>query len=254
MDRHYEIEIARNAKCVPFPMDPVTIGCYGMTAIRKGKMCFTINGTTRLLKTGDIQFNTPGTVRSRFQGDEQTEYITITFSAEPTLDFQISGFLPGAFTGAVSVLLYQIVFQANQKQQDTAVIDSLLNCLLQLLRQQSADSAIHPVVLQMQEYISVNLLSSITVEDVAAFVNRSSSYCNMLFRRETGNSIIQFTQELKVHQACRRLISSDLPISVIAKELAFSDSNYFCRIFKKHTGLTPNQYRGIYRDTNIQNF
>ena len=44
------------------------------------------------------------------------------------------------------------------------------------------------------------------------------------------------------------LIYSDFTLAVISEYLNFSTQSYFIKIFKKHTGMTPAQYRRYYRE------
>ena len=47
----------------------------------------------------------------------------------------------------------------------------------------------------------------------------------------------------KMERAELLLITTDIPVKQIAHDLGYNDLSYFIRIFKKHTGITPQQYR-----------
>ena len=47
----------------------------------------------------------------------------------------------------------------------------------------------------------------------------------------------------RVQAAKKLLASGDLPVSAIAEEVGFSDYNYFTRIFKSQTGMSPRDFR-----------
>ena len=68
------------------------------------------------------------------------------------------------------------------------------------------------------------------------------SYLGREFKKSTGKTITLYIQEQKIAEARRQLETTNLPLSQIAMQLNFSSQNYFHHVFKKITGVTPNQY------------
>lgn len=66
---------------------------------------------------------------------------------------------------------------------------------------------------------------------------------NRLVRAETGRNALALVHERLAREACRRIVYIAAPISRLAFELGFEDPAYFCRFFKRHTGLSPRAYR-----------
>jgi AraC family transcriptional activator of pobA len=66
---------------------------------------------------------------------------------------------------------------------------------------------------------------------------------NRLTRAETGQGALDLIQERLTREACRRLTYIAAPISKLAFELGFKDPAYFCRFFKRRTGLSPREHR-----------
>ena len=62
-------------------------------------------------------------------------------------------------------------------------------------------------------------------------------------RNGARRSALAFVHERVLREACRRLIYIAAPVSTLAFELGFEDPAYFCRFFKRHTGLSPREYR-----------
>ncbi|MGF0033868.1 helix-turn-helix domain-containing protein [Bariatricus sp. SGI.154] len=102
------------------------------------------------------------------------------------------------------------------------------------------DSAIH--------YIAIHLHEKITLEMVADAVGMSPCHLSRVFRQETGISMVDFVQQERIEAAKHMLIYSDATLSAISQYLYFSTQSYFIRIFKKHVGMTPGQYRQSYRE------
>ena len=65
------------------------------------------------------------------------------------------------------------------------------------------------------------------------------------FKKITGFGFSNYIATRKITIAKSLLRFSDLQVNTIALELAYQDSNYFCRIFKKDTGMTPSDYRKV---------
>lgn len=66
---------------------------------------------------------------------------------------------------------------------------------------------------------------------------------NRVCRAMAGKSAFDLMQERLVLEARRRLVYINVPVSLLAYELGFQDPAYFCRFFKKQTGMTPSEYR-----------
>jgi len=92
-------------------------------------------------------------------------------------------------------------------------------------------------------WLSDNLSSAITVDEMAKKVTLSGSHLRRVFRAEYGSGPAQYFQEMKMREARRLLRESGLPIKVVASELGFRDLAHFYRSFKKQAGMPPADYR-----------
>ena len=66
---------------------------------------------------------------------------------------------------------------------------------------------------------------------------------NRLVRAEAGRSALEVIHDRLAREACRRVVYVAAPLSQLAFELGFDDPAYFCRFFKRQTGLSPRAYR-----------
>lgn len=71
----------------------------------------------------------------------------------------------------------------------------------------------------------------------------STERLNRMVRAETGDNAQTLLHARLTREACRRLVHVAAPVSKLAFELGFEDPAYFCRFFKRHTGLSPRAYR-----------
>ena len=92
-------------------------------------------------------------------------------------------------------------------------------------------------------YMEENLCNEICIEKVAEKACMSSSRLSVLFKEETGVSVMQWREERRMRMACDQLLNSNASISSIADNIGFQDSMYFSRSFKKQFGKSPKAYR-----------
>lgn len=78
---------------------------------------------------------------------------------------------------------------------------------------------------------------------IAETLNFSVSYICILYKRCRGKTINQYITEYRVEKAKKYLRESKKTIKSIAQSVGFTDWNYFIKVFKKETGLTPGEYR-----------
>jgi AraC-like DNA-binding protein len=64
-----------------------------------------------------------------------------------------------------------------------------------------------------------------------------------MLKQETGKTAIELIHIYLINEAKNRLKKDDQRVSEIAYGLGFGDLSYFSRLFKKETGMTPNQYK-----------
>ena len=74
----------------------------------------------------------------------------------------------------------------------------------------------------------------------------ASQYANFGSLQELGTTPLQYINQKKIEKAQLLLITEELAVKEIAFQLAFDDYSYFSRLFKKTTGVTPQEYRRLY--------
>lgn len=88
-----------------------------------------------------------------------------------------------------------------------------------------------------------NFRSIATVAQYASMLRVTERALNEATRRALGSTAHRLVRDRLMLEARRLLLHSDIPIARIADELAYDDPAYFSRIFKKHTGRSPMEYR-----------
>lgn len=98
------------------------------------------------------------------------------------------------------------------------------------------------------KYIKNNYSRDISLNDIAAHVKVVPTYLSEIFNKEIGVSIPQYLARLRVEKSKKLLSESEMKVFEVANSVGFKDANYFGKIFKKHVGVTPQQYHEYNRE------
>ena len=119
--------------------------------------------------------------------------------------------------------------------------ERLLLRLHDLLEPATSERA--PTMTMLLNEIERDPTAYLTVSKAAAYLALSESYFARQFKQLTKENYIHYITRKRIERAKLLLAHTDTPVLRIATELDFQPVNYFCRTFKKYTGLTPSQYR-----------
>ncbi|MBU5675075.1 helix-turn-helix domain-containing protein [Alkaliphilus sp. MSJ-5] len=95
----------------------------------------------------------------------------------------------------------------------------------------------------MLSFIHQNYMNKIVLEDIAKVGNISRSECCRFFKRMIKTSPIEYLITYRLNQSINLLKRTDLNITEIASEVGFGSVSYYIEQFRKHTNLTPKEYR-----------
>lgn len=114
---------------------------------------------------------------------------------------------------------------------------------LQFKEINSAQSHHSGLIDKIVNYTREHMHENFTREDLAAHVHLNSAYLSRLFRKETGQTLSDFVQKLRIERAKELLSYSDHKIGAIVEAVGYSHASHFTKIFKEVVGLTPAEYR-----------
>ncbi|MEO7221111.1 MAG: helix-turn-helix transcriptional regulator, partial [Devosia sp.] len=86
-----------------------------------------------------------------------------------------------------------------------------------------------------------------SIEDVARQLGYGKSRLYSLFTREVGMAPNDYRQRIRIKRCCERLTKSSDSVTAIGIDSGFHSSQYFSRVFKKYVGVTPSDYRRLFR-------
>lgn len=107
----------------------------------------------------------------------------------------------------------------------------------------SKEKSVH--IKKCKDYIHKHLNTPFSYEELAAHVGLNRTYLSTLFHETEGVTIHDYLMRQKVSAAENLLKYSDQSITEISEFLYFQSVSYFGVIFKKHTGMTPRQFRKL---------
>ena len=92
-------------------------------------------------------------------------------------------------------------------------------------------------------YIERHYQETMSVTDISRALGTSSSYLSRVFKESTGETIIRTINQKRIEKAKAYLGETDLKVYEVADILGFENVTYFSRFFKKHTGMSPKEYK-----------
>lgn len=101
------------------------------------------------------------------------------------------------------------------------------------------------IAVDIQKYIHSNLASDLSLANIASHFAISTSSLKTIFKRTTGQSVIQYIIDIKIDKAKELLCENVLSNTQIAHSLKFSSSSHFAKTFKDKTGYTPSEYKSL---------
>ena len=84
---------------------------------------------------------------------------------------------------------------------------------------------------------------NIMLEEIAKMANLTEEAFCKYFKTRTGKTYVNFLHEIRIQNACKLLLTNDLPVSFICHETGFYNLSNFNRIFKKIIGMSPRVFR-----------
>lgn len=99
------------------------------------------------------------------------------------------------------------------------------------------------IIGKVMEYIKDNYMHDIRLEELSMMAFLSPTYFSRLFKEHTGLTVSEYTQRIRVEEACRLLTQTDKKVIEIAGEVGYKDIKFFNKVFKRNTGKTPFEFR-----------
>lgn len=103
----------------------------------------------------------------------------------------------------------------------------------------------HATILELLTYIEEYYDQNISLNELADQVGMSTAYLSVLFKSEVGTSFVKYLTNLRIKHA-KKLLKEGYKVSEVSEMVGYNNYRYFCDIFKRCVGKTPNEYKHNY--------
>lgn len=141
---------------------------------------------------------------------------------------------------------------------DLLIQASLYDLTMQMIRrwqtlgfQVESDTVQHEAEYRIDnitEYMDKHIKDAIQVQEVARKCGMSYSYFAKRFRDMYGKSCKEYIEQMRIFKVEDFLLFTDFDLNYISQETGFSDCSHMIKMFKRHRGMTPKQYRLHYQN------
>ena len=135
-------------------------------------------------------------------------------------------------------------FREMEKQESTEKIlkygESILSGVGKYLKTESSQG--HRSIRDLLEYIDLHYQEDIGLNELAARARMNTAYLSVLFKAEVGVSFVKYLTDLRLKKA-KALLKEGYKVKEVSDLVGYSNYRYFCDIFKKHIGQTPQEYK-----------
>ena len=236
---------------------------YELELIISGTAEQNLNGTVYELKPGSVTFMTPIDFHSITPHGE-LEMVNLTFDESYLTPQMQQMFMnrrenfffqsDGHTIQSMQTLLELMLQQSEIQDEYSAIYQShLLDLILYTLARLGATSirsdnaADSHQIQQSIQYLFRHFREDITLEDVALRSGYTPNYFSKLFHDYSGEKFMDFLIKLRLNYAKMLLISTQLPMSVVAEKSGFGSAYNLYRRMQKACDLSPTQFREQYK-------
>ena len=96
---------------------------------------------------------------------------------------------------------------------------------------------------EIMQYLSEHISEKVSLEDIVKEYSINRNLLNQIFIKETSMTCLNYLEKMRMGLAQTMLADTELQIAEISDRVGYPDPNYFIKVFKKHTGVTPSKYR-----------
>ncbi len=256
------------------PLKPIntpwedTVQSYTLRWVVSGEVEFTINSKKIHLNSGQILLCRPfDVVTMDIEKSSQVIYSVTAFDGDLSLLKSLEFEKPITILPIEHELLFQFFYTATQyynkdleisdSQSIKQYISSLLDVILLKLDIQSGENkkAIFSnpsktvtrvcdqrITFEIKQYLQQNISASISLKDLADELGVSINTAMHVFKKNVGMGIMEYFTKLKVEKAMSLINEGELSFRTISERLGFESPEYFSRVFKKQTGITPTEF------------
>lgn len=243
-------------------------GCvytYNLMLIYEGKSEFTYNNNKFKASRGSLMYYKPGDIRiAHTFPDNLMKCFAVDFHFTCPVYINnewkfINTALPFSFAQKIDdehlllklINLFSVLTKSalsekgRNKIKERSILTEILTLLFHYKKDDKYNYSNMRKVDSVITYMTENYERNITLQELAAYAQISSSYLGNIFKKITGKSTIDYLIGIRINRA-KSLVRDGFTVSETSRLVGFSDIFYFSRSFKKHEGVSPSKYIDMY--------
>jgi two-component system response regulator YesN len=108
---------------------------------------------------------------------------------------------------------------------------------------QSEDSQAKTQLAPLLKHVQNHYDQDISLDQAAELCNVSLFHFTKVFKRVMGTTFVDYLTTLRMDHAIALFESTSMNVSEVSQAVGYQDQGYFSKVFKKHTGINPTDYR-----------
>ncbi|QUL57286.1 response regulator transcription factor [Paenibacillus tritici] len=139
--------------------------------------------------------------------------------------------------------LFRAIDEAGSADQAVRILDDYLARIMELTSSAAAATGSNASMTKLLQYIEEHYAEPLTLTELARHFHFNPSYLSSLFTAYNQEGFKEHLNTIRTGKAAELLRAGEAPISEISSMVGYGDHSYFCKVFKKYTGLSPSGYR-----------
>ena len=101
----------------------------------------------------------------------------------------------------------------------------------------------HRATTAIVEHLRCHYTEPLSLDELSRKLNYTPQYISSLFHKDTGMSLQEFLQRMRVEEACRLIEQGEQQMVRIAQKVGYGDVKHFARVFRRIKGVSPREFR-----------
>lgn len=181
-----------------------------------------------------IRNSNPGRLDKIYSSYMEIIYIIIKFINEKCYDtVEVFG---------QNLDFYDIIAKFETQEEINEWIKDITDIVVTYLKEKR-DVKVNRAILRVQEFIRNNYNNDLTLKMASDFVGLSESHLSNIFTKKTGQTFTDYLTSVRIEKAKELLETTNLKVYEVGVSIGYANVEHFSRVFKKFTGLSPNNYK-----------
>lgn len=138
------------------------------------------------------------------------------------------------------------------KAENATTVEELIEIILGLFRSYHIRIKNYPdLVNETLHYIDQNYMEELTLKKVSDVLHVNSVYLGSIFKKNLNQSFAQYLNNYRIAKAISLITNTNQDINGVSNKVGYNNTNYFFRVFKEQTNMSPSEYRRMVKKQNI---